>query len=49
MKKYIVIYTEDFGTTYAYREVESSSYTDAYVIVDLTLPTYAAITRIIPT
>jgi len=48
MKKYIVIYTNDFGSTYEYREVESESYTGAYVIVDMTLPACAAIARIIP-
>ena len=48
MKKYIVTYTEDYGTTYECREVESESYTGAYVIVDMTLPSYAAITSIIP-
>lgn len=48
MKKYIVIYTNDFGTTYECREVESKSYTEAYVIVDMTLPSYAAITSVNP-
>ena len=48
MKKYIVIYTQDYGTTYEYREVESKSYTDAYMTVDMTLPSYAAITNISP-
>ena len=48
MKKYIVTYTEDYGTTYECREVESVSYTYAYVMVDMTLPAYAAITSIIP-
>lgn len=48
MKKYIVIYTKDFGDTYEYREVESKSYTDAYMIVDMMLPSYAAITNISP-
>lgn len=48
MKKYIVTYTKDCGDTYECREVESESYTDAYVIVDLTLPSYAAITSINP-
>ena len=48
MKKYIVTYTMDYGTTYECREVVSESYTGAYVIVDLTLPAYAAITGIIP-
>ena len=37
MKKYIVTYTKDYGTTYECREVESESFTAAYVIVDLTL------------
>ena len=46
MKKYIVTYTRDYGTTYECREVESESLTDAYVTVDLTLPSYAAITSI---
>ncbi|MBQ7386533.1 MAG: hypothetical protein IJW03_00015 [Clostridia bacterium] len=46
MKKYIVIYTSDYGNTYEYREVESESYTGAYVMVDMTLPSYAAITGI---
>ena len=46
MKKYIVTYTKDYGGTYECREVESESYTNAYVIVDLTLPAYAAITNI---
>ena len=48
MKKYIVTYTKDYGDTYEYREVESDSYTSAYVIVDLTLKEYAAITSINP-
>jgi hypothetical protein len=48
MKKYIVTYTKDYGITYECREVESDSYTSAYVIVDLTLPAYAAITSINP-
>jgi hypothetical protein len=48
MKKFIVTYTEDYGNTYEYREVESESHTAAYVIVDMTLPAYAAITSIIP-
>ena len=48
MKKYIVTYTKDCGGTYEYREVESESYTAAYVIVDMTLPDYAAITSISP-
>ncbi len=48
MKKYIVTYTKDYGTTYESREVESESFTAAYVIVHLTLPSYAAITNISP-
>ena len=48
MKKYIVTYTKDYGSTYERREVESESFTSAYVIVDLTLPSYAAITDIRP-
>jgi len=48
MKKYIVTYTKDYGITYECREVESKSQTAAYVIVDLTLPVYAAITSITP-
>ena len=48
MKKYIVTYTKDYGETYEIREVESESYTSAYVIVDMTLPAYAAITSINP-
>ena len=48
MKKYIVTYTKDYGITYECREVESESFTAAYVIVDLTLPRYAAITNISP-
>ena len=46
MKKYIVTYTKDYGDTYECREVESESYTFAYVMVDLTLPAHAAITSI---
>lgn len=46
MKNYIVTYTKDYGITYESRKVESDSYTSAYVIVDLTLPSYAAITSI---
>ncbi len=46
MKKYIVVYTNDFGTTYECREVDSKSYTEAYVIVDMTLPACAAITTV---
>ena len=48
MKKFIVTYTEDYGITYESREVESVSYTFAYLIVDMTLPSHAAITDIIP-
>ena len=48
MKKYIVIYTKDYGITYEYCEVESESYTTAYVIADLSLPAYAAITSVNP-
>ncbi len=48
MKKYIVTYTKDFGDTYEYREVESKSYTDAYMTVDMMLPSYAAITNVSP-
>ncbi len=48
MKKYIVTYTKDYGNTYECREVESKSETSAYIIVDLTLPVYAAITSITP-
>ncbi len=48
MKKYIVTYTKDYGDTYEYQVVESKSYTYAYVIVDMTLPSYASITSIIP-
>lgn len=46
MKKYIVTYTKDYGGTYEYCEVETDSYTTAYVTVDLTLPANAAITSI---
>jgi hypothetical protein len=46
MKKYIVTYTKDYGTTYEYQEVETNTYTSAYIIVDMTLPSYAAITNI---
>ena len=48
MKKYIVIYTKDYGITYEYCEVESESYTTAYVIADLALPSHAAIACINP-
>ena len=48
MKKYVVTYTKDYGITYEYCEVESESFTAAYVIVDLTLTSYAAITNISP-
>ena len=46
MKKYIVTYTKDYGDTYESREVESTTYTAAYIIVNMTLPAYAAITSI---
>ena len=46
MKKYIVTYTKDYGTTYEYQEVETTTYTSAYIIVEMTLPSYAAITSI---
>ena len=48
MTKYIVTYTNDYGNTYECCEVETYSYTEAYVIVDMTLPSYAAITSISP-
>ena len=48
MKKFIVTYTKDYGITYECLEVESKSYTYAYLIVDMTLPAYAAITSITP-
>lgn len=48
MKKYIVTYTMDFGEHFFTREVESESYTAAYIIVNYTLPTTAAITNIQP-
>ncbi|MBR7116588.1 MAG: hypothetical protein IKC87_02655 [Clostridia bacterium] len=48
MKKYIVTYTEDYGNTYECCVVNCESYTAAYVIVDMTLPAYAAITSICP-
>ena len=48
MKKYIVTFTKDYGITYECREVVSESYTAAYIIVDMTLPAYAAITSINP-
>ena len=48
MKKYIVTYTKDYGTTYECREVESETFTFAYLIVNMTLPSYAAITNISP-
>lgn len=48
MKKYIVAYTNDYGNTYESCEVESDSYTGAYIIVDMTLPAYAAIVSIKP-
>ena len=48
MKKYIVTYTKDFGITYECREVESETYTLAYLMVNMTLPSSAAITNISP-
>ena len=48
MKKYIVTYTKDYGTTYECREVESESYTAAYVNVYMIIPSNAAITSINP-
>ena len=48
MTKYIVTYTNDYGVTYECKEVESESFTAAYVIVDMTLPAYGAITNISP-
>ena len=48
MKKYIVTFTKDYGITYECCEVVSESYTAAYIIVDMTLPAYAAITSINP-
>ena len=48
MKKYIVTYTYDYGNTYECREVESETYTAAYITVDMTLPANAAITSINP-
>ena len=48
MKRYIVTYTKDYGLTSEFREVESVSYTAAYIKVDLTLPREAAITSINP-
>lgn len=48
MKKYIVTYTYDYGNTYECCEVESETYTSAYITVDMTLPAYAAITSINP-
>lgn len=48
MKKYIVTYTKDLGDTYESREVESETYTSAYVAVAMTLPSFAAITSIDP-
>ncbi len=46
MKKYIVTYTKDYGITYECQEVDSESYTVAYVSVDMTLPAYASITSV---
>ena len=48
MKKYIVTYTKDYGDTYECREVESESYTAAYVNIYMIIPSYAAITSISP-
>lgn len=48
MKKYIVTYTKDFGITYECREVETETYTLAYLMVDMMLPASAAITNISP-
>lgn len=48
MKKYIVTYTNDYGDTYEYCEVESESYTGAYITVDMRLPSCGAITSISP-
>lgn len=48
MKRYVVTYTENFGNSYECRVVESDSYTGAYLIVDLALPSCAAITCIRP-
>ena len=48
MKKFIVTYTKDFGITFECREVESESYTFAYMIVDMTRPSSAAIISITP-
>ena len=48
MKKFIVTYTVDHGATFERREVESRSYTEAYLIVDMTLPSHGAITSIRP-
>ena len=46
MKKYIVTYTKDFGITYECREVETETYTLAYLMVDMRLPASAAITSV---
>ncbi len=48
MKKFIVTYTKDYGITFECREVESESYTFAYMLVDMTLPSSAAIISITP-
>lgn len=43
MKTYIVVYTEDCGSTYQNTTVESASYTSAYIAVNLMLPSSADI------
>ena len=48
MKKYIVTYTMDFGEHFFTREVESESYTAAYIAVNYMIPITAAITNIQP-
>ena len=47
MKKYIVTYTKDYGRTYEHTTVMSMSHTGAYIIVDLTLPSYGAIISVV--
>lgn len=47
MKKYIVTYTKDYGHTYENTVVESRTHTGAYIIVDLTLPAWAAIISVV--
>ena len=47
MKKFIVTYTKDYGRTYENTTVVSASLTGAYIIVDLTLPSYAAIISVV--